>query len=52
MSDSESISIVLPAQTKKDLDKLCEIEKRSISNFVYLLVQDAIDKAKTEGKLK
>jgi metal-responsive CopG/Arc/MetJ family transcriptional regulator len=52
MSDSERISVVLPAQTKKDLDKLCEIEKRSISNFVYLLVQDAIDKAKAEGKLR
>ncbi len=52
MSDSERISVVLPAQTKKDLDKLCEIEKRSISNFVSLLVQDAIDKAKAEGKLK
>lgn len=52
MSDSERISVVLPAQTKKDLEKLCEIEKRSISNFVYLLVQDAIDKAKAEGKLK
>jgi metal-responsive CopG/Arc/MetJ family transcriptional regulator len=52
MSDSERISVVLPGQTKKDLDKLCEIEKRSISNFVYLLVQDAIDKAKAEGKLR
>ncbi len=52
MSDSERISVVLPEQTKKDLEKLCELEKRSISNFVYLLIQDAIDKAKAEGRLK
>jgi metal-responsive CopG/Arc/MetJ family transcriptional regulator len=52
MSGSERISVVLPQQTKKDLEKLCESEKRSISNFVYLLIQDAIDKAKEEGKLK
>ena len=52
MSNSERISVVLPEQTKKDLDKLCEVERRSISNFVYLLIQDAIDKAKAEGKIK
>jgi hypothetical protein len=52
MSSSERISVVLPEQTKKDLDKLCEVERRSISNFVYLLIQDAIDKAKVEGKIK
>ncbi len=52
MGDSERISVVLPEQTKKDLEKLCELEKRSISNFVYLLIQDAIDKAKAEGRLK
>jgi metal-responsive CopG/Arc/MetJ family transcriptional regulator len=52
MSDSERISVVLPSETKKALDKLCEVERRSISNFVYLLIQDAIDKAKTEGKIE
>jgi metal-responsive CopG/Arc/MetJ family transcriptional regulator len=52
MSTSERISVVLPEHTKKELGKLCEIEKRSISNFVYLLIQDAIDKAKAQGKLE
>ncbi|WP_228056219.1 hypothetical protein [Microcoleus sp. LEGE 07076] len=52
MSDSERISVVLPTQAKKDLEKLCDLEKRSISNFVYLLIQDAIDRAKASGKLK
>jgi hypothetical protein len=52
MSDSERISVVLPTQAKKDLEKLCDLEKRSISNFVYLLIQDAIDQAKASGKLK
>ena len=51
-TNSERISVVLPGQTKKDLDKLCEIEKRSISNCVYLLVQYDIDKQKSDGKLK
>ncbi|MBE9119154.1 ribbon-helix-helix protein, CopG family [Lusitaniella coriacea LEGE 07157] len=51
MSNSERISVVLPEQTKKELEKLCKVERRSISNFVYLLIQDAIDRAKTEGKL-
>jgi len=52
MSNSERISVVLPQPTKKDLDKLCEIEKRSISNFFYLLIQNGIAQAKAEGKLK
>lgn len=52
MSDSGRISVVLPSETKKALDKLCEVERRSISNFVYLLIQDAIDKAKAEGKIE
>ncbi|MEG4405610.1 ribbon-helix-helix domain-containing protein [Microcoleus sp. MON2_D5] len=54
MSYSQRISVVLPTQAKKekDLEKLCDIEKRSISNFVYLLIQDAIDQAKTSSKLK
>ncbi|WP_242715646.1 ribbon-helix-helix domain-containing protein [Microcoleus vaginatus] len=43
--------MVLPTQAKKDIEKLCDIEKRSISNFVYLLIQEAIDQAKTSGKL-
>lgn len=51
MSGSERISVVLPTETKQALEKLCEIEKRSVSNFVYLLIQNAIDKAKEEGKL-
>ncbi|MEG3919114.1 ribbon-helix-helix domain-containing protein [Microcoleus sp. POL10_C6] len=52
MSHSERISVVLPTQAKKDLEKLCDLEKRSISNFVYLLIQEAIDQAKASGKLK
>ncbi len=52
MSDSERISVVLPTQARKDLEKLCDLEKRSISNFVYLLIQEAIDQAKASGKLK
>ncbi|MEG4282865.1 hypothetical protein QUB68_07025 [Microcoleus sp. A006_D1] len=32
MSDSERISVVLPTQAKKELEKLCDLEKRSISN--------------------
>jgi hypothetical protein len=52
MSDSERISVVLPTQAKKDLEKLCDLEKRSISNFVYLLIQEAIDQAKASGKFK
>ena len=52
MGDSERISVVVPTETKKALEKLCEVERRSISNFVYLLIQDAIDKAKAEGKIE
>lgn len=52
MSYSERISVVLPTQAKKELEKLCDLEKRSISNFVYLLIQEAIDQAKASGKLK
>ncbi|HAZ44027.1 MAG TPA: hypothetical protein DDW76_11205 [Cyanobacteria bacterium UBA11369] len=52
MSNSERISVVLSAEAKKDLEKLCEVEGRSMSNFVKLLIQSAIDKAKADGKIK
>jgi CopG-like RHH_1 or ribbon-helix-helix domain, RHH_5 len=52
MSNSKRISVVVPVKTKNNLEKLCEIESRSMPNFVKLLIQSAIDKAKAEGKIK
>ena len=52
MSNSKRISVVLSAEAKNNLEKLCEIEKRSMSNFVKFLIQSAINEAKAEGKIK
>jgi len=52
MIDSKRISVSVSAETRNNLEKLCEVEKRSISNFVNLPIQSAIDKAKADGKIK
>ncbi|MFB2981731.1 hypothetical protein [Microseira sp. BLCC-F43] len=52
MSNSKRISVSVPAETRNNLQALCQVERRSMSNFVNLLIQSAIDKAKADGKIK
>lgn len=36
---------------KKDFEALCEVEKRSVSNYVELLIDREIQLAKQDGRL-
>lgn len=36
---------------KDDLEKLAETESRSVSNYVELLIKEAVAKARVEGRL-
>jgi hypothetical protein len=42
----------MPASLKRDFEKLCELENRSMSNMLVTLAQRAVDEAKTKGRLK
>jgi hypothetical protein len=46
------INVVMPASLKRDFEKLCELENRSMSNMLVTLAQRAVDEAKTKGRLK
>ena len=50
-TDKKKISAYLDEELKTDADKLAKLEKRSLSNLIEVLLQDAIDKAKQEGRL-
>lgn len=45
------VIVYLEPRLKKDLERLANKEKRSLSNMVAVIVQEAIDKAKSEGKI-
>lgn len=45
------VSAYLPDDLKSDADRLAEVEKRSLSNLIEVLLQDAVDKAKRDGRL-
>ena len=50
-SDKPRISFVCDSQIKDALEKLAELDSRSVSNVVLLAVREYIAKAKSEGKL-
>jgi len=45
------VGVYLDKSLKADLEKLADSESRSVSNFVELLIKDAVEKAKSEGKI-
>ncbi len=45
------INTVVDTSLKKDFERLCEIEQRSMSNMLALLISQAVETAKHEGKL-
>lgn len=45
------VGVYLDKDLKADLEKLAASESRSVSNFVELLIKDAVTKAKDEGKI-
>ena len=42
--------VIIDQALKDDFERLCKIENRSMSNMVNVLIQDAVKKAKKEGK--
>ncbi|KGF71349.1 hypothetical protein DO97_19675 [Neosynechococcus sphagnicola sy1] len=44
-------SIYLKEDLKKELERLAKVERRSLNNLIEILVEDAIEEAKKEGKL-
>jgi hypothetical protein len=47
----KKVSAYLSDELKADADKLAELNKRSLSNLIEVLLQEAVDKARQEGKL-
>jgi hypothetical protein len=50
-TDKKKISAYLDDNLKADADRLAKLEKRSLSNLIEVLLQEAVDKAKHEGRL-
>lgn len=46
------VVVYLPPELKADLEALAKKELRPVSNMVAALIQEAIDQAKKQGKLK
>lgn len=45
------VSFVIPEEIKDDLEKLAQMEERTVSNYLLVLVRQAIQRARQEGKL-
>jgi hypothetical protein len=50
-TDKRKISAYLPDDLKEDADKLAESESRSLSNLIEVLLKQAVEKAKAEGRI-
>ena len=51
-TDKRKISAYLEDSLKGKAERLAQLEKRSLSNLVEVLLQQAVDKAELEGRLK
>lgn len=47
-TDKAKIFAYVDEELKKDFEKLCNAESRSISNMVEVLIRKAVDQAKKE----
>ncbi|MDY6782355.1 MAG: hypothetical protein SW833_07355 [Cyanobacteriota bacterium] len=45
------IVVYLPEDLKADLERLAKLNNRPVSNMVMTLIQEAVNKAKSEGDL-
>lgn len=46
------MSLYLPEELKAKLEKLAELESRTVSNYIEALCKEAVDKAVNEGRLR
>lgn len=49
-SKKPRLLVIIDQDLKDDFERLCKIENRSMSNMVNVLIQNAVKKAKKEGK--
>jgi len=45
------LTFYLPEELKKDLELLAKSQRRSVSNLLVVLSEEAVNKAKAEGKI-
>ena len=49
-TNKSRVSFVIPEETKKELERIAELEGRSVSNYVLYVVKKAIAEAKNNNK--
>jgi hypothetical protein len=51
VTEKRKISAYLDEELKERAEQLAKLEKRSLSNLIEILLQEAVDKAQAEGRL-
>lgn len=51
-SNRPKVMVYLPPEIKDDFDKLANYERRSLSAMAVVLIEEAIRRAKEEGKIE
>ena len=51
MADNDRLSVLIPSDLKQDFEALCKIERRSMSAQVVLLIEQAVNEAKEQGRI-
>ena len=49
-TNKSRVSFVIPEETKKELERIAELEGRSVSNYVLYVVKKAISEARNNDK--
>lgn len=52
VTGKKRISVYVDEQTKKDLERLSKIRKRTLSNFIEVSMQEIIEAAKRTGEFE
>lgn len=51
-TDKKRISLYVEERLKMELEALAKSRRRSLSNLIEVLCEEAVDKAKQEGEIK
>ena len=51
-TNKAKLGVYVDQGLKADVEKLAELESRSVSNFIEILLKELVANAKAEGKLK
>ncbi|MBF2029224.1 MAG: hypothetical protein IGS48_21100 [Oscillatoriales cyanobacterium C42_A2020_001] len=51
-SKNPRIPVVITPELKKDFERLCHLENRSMSNMIVTLIQKAVNEAREKGLLE